>query len=76
MNLKLRMRVASHNLTWLLGTRFPKSIPLVFVVGYPKSGSTRAAQLVSHCLELPYPRHASWSTRPGCRRCRGIGVCR
>ena len=56
MNIKLRMRVASHNVTWLLGTRFPKSIPLVFVVGYPKSGSTWAAQLVSHCLELPHPR--------------------
>ena len=58
MNVRLRMRVASHNVTWLLGTRFPKLIPLVFVVGYPKSGSTWAAQLVSHCLELPYPRHA------------------
>ncbi len=58
MNIKLRMRVASHNVTWLLGTRFPKLIPLVFVVGYPKSGSTWAAQLVSHCLQLPYPRHS------------------
>ncbi len=56
MNLKLRMRVASHNLTWLLGTRFPKSIPLVSVVGYPKSGNTWAAQLASYCLELSYPR--------------------
>ncbi len=56
MNLKLRMRVASHNVTWLLGTRFPKSIPLVFVVGYPKSGSTWVAQLVAHCLQLPFPR--------------------
>ncbi len=56
MNVKLRMRVASHNVTWLLGTRFPKSFPLVFVVGYPKSGNTWVAQLVSHCLELPYPR--------------------
>jgi len=53
---KLRLRVASHNVTWLLGTRFPKSIPLVFVVGYPKSGSTWAAQLVAHVLELPFPR--------------------
>ena len=58
MNLKQRMRVASHNLTWLLGTRFPKSIPLVFVVGYPKSGNTWVAQLVAHCLELPYPRRS------------------
>jgi len=56
MNVKLRMRVASHNVTWQLGTRFPKSIPLVFVVGYPKSGSTWVAQLVAHCLELPFPR--------------------
>ena len=71
MNIKLRMRVASHNVTWLLGTRFPKSIPLVFVVGYPKSGNTWAAQLVSHCLQLPYPRHsllplARWAASRSC----------
>ena len=58
MNIRLRMRVASHNVTWLLGTRFPKWVPLVFVVGYPKSGSTWVAQLVAHCLELPFPRHS------------------
>ncbi len=56
MNVKLRMRVASHNVTWLLGTRFSGWVPLVFVVGYPKSGSTWVAQLVAHSLELPFPR--------------------
>ena len=61
MNLKLRLRVVSHNVTWLLGTRFPKSIPLVFVVGYPKSGTTWAGQLVADYLRLPFPR---WSLLP------------
>jgi len=58
MNLKLRLRVASHNMTWLLGTRFPRSIPLVFVVGYPKSGNTWISQLVANCLELPFCRNS------------------
>ncbi len=58
MNLTLRMRVASHHVTWLLGTRFPRSIPLVFVVGYPKSGNTWISQLVANCLELPFCRNS------------------
>ncbi len=40
-----RLRQISHHLTWFLGTRFPKAIPLVFVVGYPKSGTTWACRL-------------------------------
>ncbi len=56
MNIKLRIRSISHHITWFLGTRFPDTIPLVFVVGYPKSGTTWACQLVADYLQLPFPR--------------------
>ncbi len=56
MNLKALLRTTSHHVTWFLGTRFPDTIPLVFVTGYPKSGTTWACQLVADYLRLPYPR--------------------
>ncbi len=61
MNLKLSLVAASQRVTWFLGTRFPDAIPLVFVIGYPKSGTTWACQLVADYLRLPYPR---WSLLP------------
>ncbi len=56
MNIHAPIRTASHYVTWLLGTRFPKSRPLVFVVGYPKSGTTWVCQLAADYLQLPFPR--------------------
>lgn len=56
MSFKTRIRSISHHITWFLGTRFPSTIPLVFVVGYPKSGTTWACQLVADYLQLPHPR--------------------
>lgn len=50
------MRTVSHHVTWFLGRRFPETFPLVFVIGYPKSGTTWATQLVADYLELPFPR--------------------
>ena len=56
MSINLRVRSISHHITWFLGTRFPNIIPLVFVVGYPKSGTTWACQVVADYLQLPFPR--------------------
>lgn len=52
----IRLRAVSHRITWFLGTRFPGAIPLVFVVGYPKSGTTWFCQLAADYLQLPFPR--------------------
>lgn len=46
----------SHVVTWQLGIRFPRLVPLVYVVGYAKSGTTWASQLVADYLQLPFPR--------------------
>lgn len=49
---------ASHHCNLWLGKWFPKSFPFVFVVGYPKSGTSWASQMIADCLHLPYPQHA------------------
>ena len=54
---KIKIRVISHKVTWMMGTSFPHAVPLVFVVGYPKSGTTWVSQLISTCLHLPYHRN-------------------
>ena len=56
--MKPRMKVvqAAHYGTWFLGTRCSRFVDLVFVVGYPKSGTTWACQLVADYLQLPFPR--------------------
>lgn len=58
MNAKVTMRAVSHHITWRLGTRFPGAIPLVFVVGYPKSGTTWITHLVADYLQLPFPKNS------------------
>ncbi len=55
MTIKEHMIRASHYATWFLGSRFPKAIPLVFVVAYPRSGTTWVAHLVADYLQLPFP---------------------
>lgn len=52
------LRAISQRITWQLGTRFPDTIPLVYVIGYPKSGTTWMSQLVADYLQLPFTRYA------------------
>lgn len=47
---------ASHHTTRVLSTWFPKAIPLVHILGYPKSGTTWVCQLVADYLQLPHPQ--------------------
>lgn len=54
----LQMRTISHKITWFLGTRFPDLLPLVFVVGFPRSGTVWATQIVADYLQWPYPRNS------------------
>jgi len=49
---------ASHRLSFALARWFPKALPMVFVVGYPKSATTWASQLVADYLRLPFPQHS------------------
>ncbi len=51
------MMTLAHLATFRLGKWFPRAIPLVYVVGFPKSGTTWACQLVAAYLRLPFPRN-------------------
>jgi len=49
---------ASNYVTRSLGVRFTRAVPLVYVSGYPKSGTTWACQLAASYLQLPFPRYS------------------
>ncbi|MGP1309156.1 MAG: sulfotransferase domain-containing protein [Phycisphaerales bacterium] len=50
------LRAGSHHATLWLGKRLPGAVPLVYVMGYPKSGTTWMSQLVADYLQLPLIR--------------------
>ena len=54
--LQYKLCAASQYTTLFLGLKCPRSIPMVFVVGYPRSGTTWAAQLVADYLQMPFPQ--------------------
>lgn len=49
---------ASHHLTFFLGRHFPRTFPLVFVIGFPKSGTSWVCQLFADYLRLPFPQNS------------------
>lgn len=51
-----RLRTISHHVTWWIGTRFTRAVPLVFVLGFPKSGTTWVSQITADYLQLPFPK--------------------
>lgn len=53
-----RMISLSHHITFMLGKRFPQSVPLIFVLGYPKSGTSWVCQLIADYMQLPFPQHS------------------
>lgn len=56
MDARVLARGVSHKITWFVGKRFAGAVPLVFVLGYPKSGTTWACQLLGDVLGLPFPK--------------------
>ena len=50
------LRTCASHMTWWIGERAPRLVPLVYVIGYPKSGTTWVAQMVADYLQLPFPR--------------------
>jgi len=52
----IKIRAAAHHATVAIGTRFPDVLPLTFVLGYPKSGTSWACQIVGDYLQLPFPQ--------------------
>lgn len=46
----------SHRLTLAMSSWFPRAVPVVFVSGFPKSGTTWVCQLVADYLQLPFPQ--------------------
>lgn len=53
-----RLISVSHQVTFWLGKRFRKAVPLMFVLGYPKSGTSWVCQLLADYFRLPFPQHS------------------
>ena len=49
--------LSSHTTYWL-GRWFPRTFPLIYVLGYPKSGTSWAGQMIADYLRLPFPQHS------------------
>ncbi|MEO1129214.1 MAG: sulfotransferase domain-containing protein [Planctomycetota bacterium] len=50
------LRGVSYHATVQIGKRLAKYVPLIFVPGYPKSGTTWACQMIGDYMQVPFPR--------------------
>ena len=50
--------ILSKRLTVFLGKHFPNAFPLLFVMGFPKSGNTWVCHLLSDYLRIPFPQYS------------------
>ncbi|MFT6955249.1 MAG: hypothetical protein ACJAYC_000242 [Halieaceae bacterium] len=51
-----RLITISHKITNMLGKQFPGAVPLIFVSGFPRSGTTWCAQVLADYFQLPFPQ--------------------
>ena len=61
MNLKGKakwfLQGSAHYLTMYIGYRYAKALPMYFVVGFPRSGTSWLSELIADYYNLPRPRH-------------------
>ena len=57
MSWQIKLRAVSHKINLYLGTHHRGIAPMIFVLGFPKSGTTWGCQLVADYTEKPFPRH-------------------
>lgn len=52
------MVAGSHYVTWFLGRNFPNAFPLVYVTGFPKSGTVWVTRMIADYFQMPYPHYS------------------
>lgn len=56
---RYRLPIAmSHRLTWWMGKHLSNMVPIQYVTGYPKSGTTWVARMLADYLQLPLPERS------------------
>ncbi|GAB4109194.1 MAG: hypothetical protein Kow00105_17670 [Phycisphaeraceae bacterium] len=53
---QVRMVTLSHYTTYFLASKWPEMFPMLFVVGFPKSGTTWVCQLFAEYLGIPFAK--------------------
>lgn len=51
---QVRLIALSHYVSYFLASKMPQTFPILFVVGYPKCGTTWACQLMADYFQIPF----------------------
>jgi Sulfotransferase domain len=51
---QVRLIALSHYASYFLASKMPKTFPILFVVGYPKCGTTWVCQLMADYFQIPF----------------------